>query len=794
MPARVPRNNGPMSGRLRVALLLALCAAGVAPAASSADPVRPKATPLAILATGAPTRCPSAGEVDGEQLTSLIRRSTEGLGSNAFLTFALFPVLPTPAVVLCDPELAQSNRPLGAFGGATHHDLSSDLVFPGLRALGTPADGLADSELVPGDRVELPVAGPKSQLTVVVATATGARSAHLPALGAPAATAVRIEGTLAAPVAVVERADGEPTRVPITPPSKSSVRVTPKLHGREIRFHGTAAPGTLVTVSTSGGDDADLVVAAASGRFKGLEVRVGPKRRAISVSLISLTRRQAFEVNCTARWSKSRKLADKISCKAIKAARATRGVRQAVAQTAKARRAAAPPLAAPRATLASGAAAPTTVEASLNRLTTFAASELPSLGGDLNGDGRPETLVNNLYDETPRPRLVVSQGAGSATSVPIRADKNDYELLMDSVPDLDGDGRDELANGKGVLITDALAAPTLPAQIDLRALRPTSPRDLDLGLETDDDLFASLLTTSEPLGSVADTTGDGRPEPVLELDGLTAIFPSQAIAPGVRSRLAQVFPLAGLDDLDDEGTSEEALSDASLDALLNGRFLDDMQAMNAADNAGAVVVGGRLVALSPADPAIAPTRPRTLLLRTFGGGSVPTATTSFSATGIPLLLDHDPASGDSLVALFQRTTCGAKRRCLDRVLRINAAGQAQSVIAMRRSTDRVDATFIADGPDADSAVDAAIWRGSGRSTRDVKSAGDNGSIAVLTSAQAGSRQLRSLPVLTRGGKPVQALGRVSSTVLPNGSRWLAAQTSERGRKRTGTYALLGQKP
>lgn len=790
MPARVPRNNGPArrSAQLVLALLIALGACVAGPATALADPVRPKATPLAVVAAGAPTRCPSAGEVDGEQLTTLLSRTISDDNFSTFFAFTLLQVLPTPAVVLCDPDLAKTNQPLGAFGGATHHELSSDVAFAGLRALGAPPEGVADSELVPGDRVELPTASPRAQLTVVVATTTGARSAHVPSLGAPQATAVRVEGTLAAPVVVVERAGGDPTRVAVTPPPAAAVRVQPRLRGREIRFNGTAAPGTIVTAS-AGDDDGDVVIAASSGRFKGLSVRVGPRRRAISISLLSLARRQAFEVSCVARWSKARKLADKISCKAIKAARATRAVRQAIATSAPLEHAAATPVAsASTRVVASGAAAPTTAEASLSRLATYSADEVASLAGDLNGDGRPETLLNNAFDETPRPRLVVSKVGGTATTIPFRTDRNDFEFVVETVPDLDGDGRDELSGGNGVFITDALAAPALPARIDVRALRPTSPRDLDLGVENRDNLFSSLLTASEPLGTVADGTGDGRPELVVDSDGISAIFPSQAVVPGIRSRLAQVFPLAWLDEL-----KLEDLSDEALDAALSGRFIDDMQATSAAATPGSVVVGGRFVSLAAADTTIAPTRPRTFLLRTFGGGSVPTATTSFSATGVPLLLDHDPASGDSLVALFQRTSCG-KRRCLDRLLRLNAAGQAVSVIAVRRSEDQLSATFISDGPDGDSAVDAALWRGFGRSVGGVESAGDNGSIAVLTSAQTGSRKLASLPVLARGGKPVQALGRISSSVLPNGSRWLAAPTSERGRKRTGTYALLGQKP
>ncbi|MBJ7470607.1 MAG: hypothetical protein JHD16_04870 [Solirubrobacteraceae bacterium] len=417
-------------------------------------------------------------------------------------------------------------------------------------------------------------------------------------------------------------------------------------------------------------------------------------------------------------------------------------------------------------------------------MTRFASDEVADFGGDVNGDGRPEVIVNNQFDERPRPKLIVSSPTGAATPIPIRADVDDFELIVNSVPDLDGDGRDELQAGASVIVTDALAAAALPSRIDFRSVRPISRRDIDLGIATSSSALSGLLTADTPRGTVPDSTGDGRPEIVLAQGTIAAIFPSQAIVPGVRSRLAQTYPLALLDDI-----SSEDISPADA-ANLERR---DIQAQFAANGAEPVVVGGRLVNLAPADAAASVSGPRTFRLTTYAAGPLPLATASFSATGIPLLLDHDPASGDSLVALFERASCGRRQRCLDRVLRVSATGSLRSVVAARRNDDDLYATFITDGPDADALVDVAISRGTRSSPRRALTAGDGGTIAILTSAQTGSTRLSKLPVLSRGRTPIRVISPPTSQVLPNGSRWLGAQTSERRRDRTGVFSTLAQR-
>ncbi len=782
MRSLVPRTDDRRTGLLRM-LLGAATVAGLAtgPSPAKADAIRSKATPLAVFTTGAPLRCPSAGEINGQRISALSAQAAkreDGVGALA-LVFSI--LLPTPALALCDPDLAGTAQTLGPFGGATHYPLTADVAVPGTRALGTQPEGFPDSELVPGDRIELPAAGPRSVLTLVVATRRGAQTVQLPPLGTPRATAVRIEGPIESPVVAVEWETGDPTRTPVDVPKAVATRVIPRLNGREVRFHGTAAPGAVITGGTD--DDGDLAIASNAGRFKGLTVRVGPRRRTIEITIASLPRRQAFVVTCKVRWSAARKRADKITCAAVKAATAARAADalRAAAHAAHAvdAPAAAPAAPAPRAT---AARALPTVEASVTRLATFPLEERLTLAGDVNGDGRPEVVSNRSFDGPARPKLFVSRAAGLPAPVPVRVDQDSFslDLDIDTVADLDGDGRDELASPSGMLVTDALSAAALPVRLDLRSVRPTSPRDIDLGLETRDSPFTSFLNAHEPQGSVADTTGDGRPELVLGNEGISAIYPSQAIVPGVRSRLPQVFPLAWLDDL--------SLSDLNL----FGGDPRDMQAAGAVDSPGELTIGGRLVTLAAANPSVKPAAPRTFLLRQFGGAPTPLATTAFTATGIPLLLDYDQASGDYLVALFQKESCGNKS-CLDRVLRINPAGVATSVVATRRAQYDLFAAFVADGPDADTLVDTAISLDAGLPDPPTSS-GEGGTVAILASAQTGARKLATLPVLARGGEPIQALDDLTARVLPNGSRWLATQTAQRRRSDTGTYALLGQRP
>lgn len=499
------------------------------------------------------------------------------------------------------------------------------------------------------------------------------------------------------------------------------------------------------------------------------------------MNLLNLSRRQGFEVTCKARWNQARRLADKVTCKGVRAASAARATRQAKRSAVAA--AAAPTSDARRTVVTPHAArALTTVEATVTGLTKYKELEFPTLAGDLNGDGRPDAIVSSFRAKA-TPRLIISQG-GEPASIPLRIDDGFFDSVTHSVPDLDGDGRDELDPGAGVIVTDALAAPTLPKLVDLRSLRPTSPRDLDLGLVNRESTLSDILTATDAQGSIADTTGDGRPEISLGGDGLGAIFPSQAVVPGIRSRLAQIFPIAWLDDV--------TLEDLSSGSSFGGTRSLDLQAQGAIENAGTVTIGGRLIALSPADPKATPAQPRTLLLRTYGGGPVPLATTSFTAAGIPLLLDHDPASGDFLVALFEKRSCGRKR-CLDRLLRVNPAGQLVSVVALRRDEGELFARFIADGPDADAAVDVAVARHDPLVDPSSQFAGKGGTIAILASSQTGSRALAALPVLARGGEPLVSPLPIEVSVLPSGSRWMAATTNV-SRSGTGTYVLLGQKP
>lgn len=765
----------------RVACALAIWSVSAAPAA--AGPVVPRATPLSVFGTTETAQvCPTTGELDGSRLSAIARDAVLGGGEDGavFVGF-LMAFLPTPAVAVCDPDLAAGTVPLGPFGGATHHDLSADVAYPGIRAIGTPPEGFQDSELVPGDRVELPAAGARSTLDVMVATSRGAKITRVSPLGAPRATAVRVEGALSSPTLVVEREAGEPTRVAVAPPPAAAKKITPQLRGRTVRFGGTVPPGSLVTAS-SGELDGTAVVAGASGRFSRLDVRVGPSRRVIDVTVASLERRQLIGVRCSVRWSKARRLADRVRCKATKAsaARASRALRsgqQTVTEES-------PEVARARPTARAAAALPP-AEATVTGLVKIQRNDEARLTGDVNGDGRPEVTVGTLTARGPQYSLAVSRVAGAPVLVPLRLDSDSF-AMPGSLPDLDGDGRDELVSGNAVVVTDALAAPTLPVRIDLRSLRPTSQRDLDLGLASRDSLLSSLLTPIDPLGAVTDTTGDGRPELVFGSSGLAAVFPSQAVVPGIRSRLAQIFPLAWLGGV----STEELLGELDAAAALGDLEFEedstaDLQVLTAASDPGALVRGQQFVRLSPTDPAIATNKPRTFALSRHGGGTQAVGTTTFRATGLPLLFDYDPASGDALVALFQADGCRASR-CLDRLLRIGSAGELRSVTAFRRRPDAyLDGGFISDGPDADSAVDTAIWRAGGDDDVDV-APGDR-SVAVLPSADGGPRKLGSLAVLSRQGRPVELYG-VQLQVMPNGSRWLAGYT------RSGAFASLALRP
>ncbi|MBJ7472148.1 MAG: hypothetical protein JHD16_12650 [Solirubrobacteraceae bacterium] len=790
---------------IRAAALAVVLATPLTPTLVSAGPVVPKDAPLEVHGSGlGVARCPSTTEVDGSRLADLARQS---LSDDRFAPAELSPfdyasLLPTPAVVLCDPDLVATRRPLGPFGGQTRSALTADVATGGLRAIGAPPEALGESSLQVGDRLTLPAAGPRATLDVFVRTPGGARLQRIGPVGSPAPSALSVVAGAQGPVVVLERPGASESRHTVAPRPVRRPELRASLRGRDLVMQGNVAAGTLATIVYRPGlIDAQRAVASRSGRITVEALELDRRNVALSVLLENLQRRTVWAVRCSVRWDRDARRHARPRCAPASSEQARAAVAARTAATAQrlrrstARRAASQPLALRGLTTASNdprarpAGALPTVPTSLTRLSPSGERAFGELVGDVNGDRVPDVYFTEYTPEYERLlRLGVRDVGGTLATASLTLDDDSFALSdAKPVPDLDGDGRAELVSQAGVIVTDAFAG-GVPGSIDLRSLRPQSPRDLDLGIAAD-GLASSLATASEPRGAVPDVTGDGRPEPVLATIGVSAIYPSEAIAPGRRSRLALTINLAGMDDT--------SLDDFAVLSRLSGSLSSGLAGPDAAEaDTGALLVGRTFVSLEAVSPT-ASTRSvrRFALRRATGDGTGGLVTMTFTATGFPRLVDYDPASGDSLVAVYAPGRCTRARPCIDRLLRIASDGTVVSTIDARRDRLSVDASFIADGPDADADVDVALWIvGSYEALSPPSWIRERTLLtSVLPSTATGQVAPQTLPVLAADGRPLRRdITQPSSVVLPDGSRWLGGMTGNPKRPSTYQTVLIAQ--
>ncbi|MDO9353121.1 MAG: hypothetical protein Q7T55_05470, partial [Solirubrobacteraceae bacterium] len=390
---------------------------------------------------------------------------------------------------------------------------------------------------------------------------------------------------------------------------------------------------------------------------------------------------------------------------------------------------------------------------------------------DVNGDARPDFITR----DDGRSSLLISS-PGPWARVPVRMLAGNQ---VEALPDLDGDGLGDFRTLAGVFVTDALLGGT-PSTLDLRAQRPHSPRDLDLG-SSNAPVFSALQAFAQPVGAVADVTGDGRTELALDASG-TLVYASEDVTPGRRATLADFGPVRVYRGQFDGFTFSSGEGEA-YDAVR-----EDQQAGISGN-----VFAKRIVTVRASDLNKTPNVARPIELRTADGRGTTLSSVTFTAAGVARLVDHDPASGASVVALAELGPCRrpydpfANRkeqrknqgyeRCIDHLVRVDADGNVRADVSLPRLDDeRLTGTFIADGPDADALADLAITaRGSMTSSPELtpERPTDGGTVALLPSSRTGALKITDLPVLAERGVMLQSLTAYSSASGADGTRWFA---------------------
>ncbi len=409
--------------------------------------------------------------------------------------------------------------------------------------------------------------------------------------------------------------------------------------------------------------------------------------------------------------------------------------------------------------------------------------------GDLNGDRRPDLLLTGAFGKSGG--LGISQGAGW-TRVPMRYRSG---VLFEPLPDLTGDGRAELPTVGPAIVTEAfpVGAP-LPRVVDLGQRRTPLASDLVFPPFDDGSFEVSYLWGQQPTGAIADETGDGRPELIIGTSD-PVVLPSEAFPPGRQARLAFLTP---------SGT----LTTTIFNRLSSGFGIgdEDSDTQAAATSVSALVLQGQLWTAAPADGAADPAAVRPIRVRRQGASGQVLVERTFSAAGVPEILDVDAPSGDALVRLRPAPRCRPTRRtsttlaptgCDDRLVRVAPDGAILTTLTVPSDNQSVAAGGFLPRASANGASsDLVVWLASMSSTRPPSVA--NGPLAEGTMLLAradlrGEQAAAQLPVLAEQGRPLQAVGSPTLVVLGDGSRWLGAdlvRADEPRRSMPGAYSLV----
>lgn len=755
-PARAPA---------ALAALVLLC---LLPAAASAKPIVPGATPLwmeSASTSGLPTSCPQAGTLDGSSWIAIAKEQGKP-STRARRLFGLLLVAglqPGPIVFSCDPDRLGARQFLGPITGDSALE-TLDEAFWGQRAIvGGALDGGA-SGLRPGDHVALPAGGARTTTDVTVAAGTATTTVRLPQVGGAPATAARVAGTVAAPQLVLTGADGSETTTDLTVPAPERFKLRLRRTGRTLTAKVDAPADTIVQLLTSSKHasfDFPGGVVSASGHLTASEPKVPRKSSKAWVFAYQPRTRSAWAVQCTTKSGAQPKCG--------KASKHLDLLLQAILgdfapSNSSSARARANHAAIARAARAAALAPATVTQIAKDTATTYDISVVP---GDLNGDNRPDAWTRS-YGTTSSSALIVSNASGGWSKVKLRTTDPNFEGPL--LSDIDGDGRADLLSDNAVIVTNAFAGATLPTTVDLRKQRQPSDRDL---LPGESDLLSNL--DAMPSGSLSDVTGDGRAEPFFS-GSVIGTLPSEALPYGRLSQRAAIVPTADFTahELDAALADEETGVDV-------GDVGDDRNSVSLARiSISTLDLNGHLFTVAPQNRGTVDKTARPIVLQERRADGSVVATRTFSGAGWPILLDVDLASGDALVRLLPTKTCrdpsfkaslrGKQNQCKEQIVRVNAGGAITASVSIERSSDQVPlAVFTGDGPDADASPEALVALTSGLNP---------GVLGLLPSAATGTQPLDGLAQVDLGKvRRNDLIQNLSVAVMPNGSRWPIVRTT-----------------
>lgn len=759
-------------------MLVALLSAPATASAAEPKPIVPGAVPLSMQVVAGTPSCPSVSSLDGTTAERLTARELKRRRPDIDAVFGVLAI-PTPIVLACDPDAGASRRWLGPLRGSSALTLS-DGAWWGQRALYATASRASAAEVAGGvealrvgDRVELPALGSRGRVTAAIATVGGASTLDI--AGAPSApTTLEVRGTAEAPTLLITRADGttEARPVPVRAVVRSRVQVRATATGLQVTVR--AAPWTIALSSTVQPRQSSPISSTGPKGRTTLELTVGrrgPGKR-LSVLLASPSGRVTTVWRCQLKGLSARqRRCTRENAKAARAARAEAGPRST--------RTAAAPQPAAVAPLATRAAKLATAPATTTRIARDTSADATALfPGDLNGDGRPDAWTQRRRPSgATSTALLISDAQGA----PWARVKVNYPsgVMFEPLPDLTGDGRAELPTGGTAIATDALpAGGPLPAAVDLTRRTPR-PTDL-VGPSLDDgSLFASLITGRPIVGALPDETGDGRAELVVgEVDPI--VLPSEAYPLGSPARLAWLSEVRELTQATfDRGGFNFGISTGD----------DTLDLATARRSVSSRVIAGELWTVAVADRSLPPTQAQPIVLRRLGAAGQVLAQRTFTAAGVPEVMDVDRVTGDALVRL-RTARCNTNVRpvprtstCTSTIQRIAADGTV--LLSITTGAEAAPSALGGFLPRAGAAApDVVLWGDTGGITARPPFAAraplEEGTIAVARADLRGAVAATSLPVLAEGGAPLQSVAGTSLVVLPNGSRWLAGDFMRAG--------------
>lgn len=781
--------------RLLTGLALALAAA---PSTATAAPVRDVVQPLAVMANGARPACASpVAPYEPSDLLALqtngyseLDASESGADVAAEVGALRKSMLILPSVAICSPTFGGLPGPIT--GTVAAGPLRSR-VGPGWREFG--GTFVAPAPLTPGDVLSLPEVDDVARVALRVATSPGQPAASL-ALSdlspGPSRLAVSRDGR--GLVATLTRGDGSvaeavtpPTVVPALAPRFSAkgrrwTMTTKGLPGGVLfaiaYSRGTRTGGSFVRVPASGETATPLTF-----------LRPVRPRRSVYVSIATLDRTSGSlaTLSCSVKTSSRRRptltrcardgesdigdvLYDLGEVKASPFSAAAAGAARALdAQAALSRISRVLPGTAPlarrhpirgRSASAAPAAAPL-VARPIGRapgIRTVAFGGLRPLAADVNGDAQPDFWTDDLPDSGDWRPISGSTAGYVLISSPEGLEPHRVDLARiegeDSVSDREISAIEDITgDGIGELVVDlderhglipgsrSWTSTTFPIQ---------APDPADLG--PDDLLLApGASSPGSPYGTLDDVTGDGRRELVAtdDLGGWLTVS-SQDLRPGAMHRL----PSAARSVATPSALFRTATFDASAPRV---------------DPRLRVIAGQALMLRWPVVASRkAPQGTVEIAVRDAWGALV-RPLMSVRTPGNALLLDHDRASGDSLL-LSVAPACLVRRNqvphaCRETLVRARADGTVRHSVTVDPFDSILSAgaaRFIKDGPDAGDEVDVVTTVG-------------NAGLALLESGRTGVMTEEDLPITkVQNATPYYDEVRLIPVFGPQGDRRLTA--------------------